>query len=78
MVFSHLSNTAVAAVALFSSLGNGLPTGLMSQVKRQDALKFDFGNTKIRGVNLGGWFVLEPWITPSIFEAAPDNVVDGE
>jgi aryl-phospho-beta-D-glucosidase BglC (GH1 family) len=21
-------------------------------------------------VNLGGWFVLEPWITPSIFEAA--------
>jgi len=25
------------------------------------------GNTPIRGVNLGGWFVLEPWITPSIF-----------
>ena len=23
---------------------------------------------KIRGVNLGGWLVLEPWITPSIFE----------
>eukprot|EP01080_Neovahlkampfia_damariscottae_P003167 gene3167-5483_t len=22
----------------------------------------------IRGVNLGGWFVLEPWITPSLFE----------
>ena len=21
----------------------------------------------MRGVNLGGWFVLEPWITPSIF-----------
>jgi glucan 1,3-beta-glucosidase len=27
-------------------------------------------------VNLGGWFVLEPWITPSIFEAAPSGVVD--
>ena len=23
---------------------------------------------KIRGVNLGGWLVLEPWITPTIFE----------
>lgn len=25
----------------------------------------------IRGVNLGGWLVLEPWITPSIFQAYP-------
>ena len=25
-------------------------------------------DNKIRGVNLGGWLVLEPWITPSIFE----------
>jgi glucan 1,3-beta-glucosidase len=25
-------------------------------------------NQKIRGVNLGGWLLLEPWITPSIFE----------
>jgi len=24
-------------------------------------------NTQIRGVNLGGWLVLEPWITPSLF-----------
>jgi hypothetical protein len=24
---------------------------------------------KIRGVNLGGWLVMEPWITPKIFEA---------
>jgi glucan 1,3-beta-glucosidase len=22
----------------------------------------------VRGVNLGGWLLLEPWITPSIFE----------
>jgi len=32
------------------------------------ALKFDYQNQKVRGVNLGGWFVLEPWITPSLFE----------
>lgn len=36
--------------------------------KRDDPLKFDYNNKKVRGVNLGGWFVLEPWITPSIFE----------
>ena len=26
------------------------------------------GDGKVRGVNLGGWFVLEPWITPVFFE----------
>jgi glucan 1,3-beta-glucosidase len=24
--------------------------------------------TKLRGVNLGGWLVLEKWMTPSVFE----------
>lgn len=35
-------------------------------------------NEMIRGVNLGGWLVLEPWITPSLFEQfkPEDNVVD--
>ncbi|KAI0749793.1 glycoside hydrolase [Daedaleopsis nitida] len=32
------------------------------------ATPFSYGKDTIRGVNLGGWFVLEPWITPSIFE----------
>lgn len=36
-----------------------------------------YGSSKIRGVNLGGWLVLEPWITPSLFEATNnDNIVD--
>ncbi|CAD6501409.1 BgTH12-01661 [Blumeria graminis f. sp. triticale] len=41
-------------------------------------LAFDFNNQKVRGVNLGGWFVLEPWITPSIFQqwANGGNVID--
>ncbi|MFA6466099.1 MAG: glycoside hydrolase family 5 protein, partial [Desulfurivibrionaceae bacterium] len=26
------------------------------------------GGSKLRGVNLGGWLVLEKWITPSLFE----------
>jgi len=78
MVFSRFSTTAVIAVAVLSTVANSLPTSLVSKVKRADSLKFNFGTEKIRGVNTGGWFVLEPWITPSIFEATPSNVVDGE
>lgn len=37
------------------------------------ALTFDYFHTKVRGVNLGGWFVLEPWITPSIFQQLASN-----
>ncbi|KAI9765412.1 MAG: hypothetical protein M1840_007370 [Geoglossum simile] len=29
--------------------------------------KFGYGVTPIRGVNIGGWLVLEPFITPSLF-----------
>lgn len=36
-----------------------------------------YGKTPIRGVNLGGWLDLEPFITPSLFNyPAIDNVVD--
>jgi glucan 1,3-beta-glucosidase len=35
-----------------------------------------FGDT-IRGVNLGGWLVLEPWITPFFFEKANEGVPRG-
>jgi glucan 1,3-beta-glucosidase len=40
------------------------------------SLTFDYGAEKVRGVNLGGWLVLEPWITPSIFDAVGDAAVD--
>lgn len=40
------------------------------------SLAWPYGSEKVRGVNLGGWLVLEPWITPSIFEAAGDAAVD--
>ncbi|KXL41923.1 MAG: glycoside hydrolase family 5 protein [Acidomyces sp. 'richmondensis'] len=76
MFTSHFSASAVTAAAILSTFANGLPTSLVSKVKRGDSLKFNFGSEKIRGVNTGGWFVLEPWITPSIFEATPSNVVD--
>lgn len=41
--------------------------GLSIPSKR--AILWDYENDKIYGVNLGGWFVLEPYITPSLFEA---------
>ncbi|KAJ7624666.1 glycoside hydrolase family 5 protein [Roridomyces roridus] len=37
---------------------------------------WDWGVNKIYGVNLGGWFVLEPFITPALFQkypSAPDE-----
>lgn len=77
MVFSNkLTASAASTVALLAALSNAAPAGLMSEVAKRD-LNFAFGQEKVRGVNLGGWLVLEPWITPSIFEATPDNVVDG-
>lgn len=30
----------------------------------------------IKGVNIGGWLVLEPWITPSIFQRYDGSIVD--
>ena len=37
---------------------------------------FSYGVTPIRGVNLGGWLILEKWITPSLFSDLPSSVVD--
>jgi glucan 1,3-beta-glucosidase len=38
---------------------------------------FEYGKQPIRGVNLGGWLVLEPFITPSLFEPyISQNVTD--
>ncbi|OAX40064.1 glycoside hydrolase family 5 protein [Rhizopogon vinicolor AM-OR11-026] len=47
---------ALAGVSLFRSVSSQVNPG------------FPYGSEKVRGVNLGGWLVLEPWITPSIFD----------
>lgn len=39
---------------------------------------FPYGKTPVRGVNLGGWLVLEPWITPSLFDKTNDSRIIDE
>lgn len=60
--------TLAASVALLSSLCQAVPAPL---IKRD--LKFPYGDEKVRGVNLGGWLVTEPWITPSLYEQWSDG-----
>lgn len=36
--------------------------------------RFDYGSTRIYGVNLGGLFVLEPFISPELFQRYPGTV----
>ncbi|ORY12893.1 glycoside hydrolase superfamily, partial [Clohesyomyces aquaticus] len=45
---------------------------------QERAVAFAWGSTKVRGVNIGGWLVLEPFITPSIFSknSVTDEVHD--
>ncbi|KAF5014940.1 hypothetical protein F66182_13903, partial [Fusarium sp. NRRL 66182] len=72
MMFSKLQSTALAALASFSALAQAAP-GV--RVVSRD-LAFNYNSQKVRGVNLGGWLVLEPWITPSLFEQAGPEAVD--
>ncbi|KAI5310111.1 hypothetical protein KEM55_001579 [Ascosphaera atra] len=37
---------------------------------------FDYGKTPIRGVGLGGWLSIEPFITPSLFEKYHNQTKD--
>ena len=67
------SRVKILAVAALASFAAAVPSG----THERRNLKFALGQEKVRGVNLGGLFVLEPWITPSIFEATPDGAVDG-
>ncbi|KAL3447953.1 glycoside hydrolase superfamily [Aspergillus insuetus] len=67
-MISHLSQRAILALSLLSIGTSAGRVRLQSQQVANDGL--------VRGVNLGGWFVLEPWITPSLFDQAGDGAVD--
>lgn len=46
-----------------------------SQTCTQDQHSNPF-NRQVRGTNLGGWLVLEPWITPSLFYQFRTSMID--
>ncbi|KAL4922716.1 glycoside hydrolase superfamily [Aspergillus aurantiobrunneus] len=66
-MFSRVSQTAIWALSL-SAAGASPARRLQSRATSDADL--------IRGVNLGGWLVLEPWITPSLFDEAGGGAVD--
>ncbi|GIC90984.1 glycoside hydrolase family 5 protein [Aspergillus udagawae] len=72
-MFAGFTHLALLALALLHSVAMAAPS--RSYLKSHNDT-FDYNSEKVRGVNLGGWLVLESWITPSIFEAAGDSVVD--
>ncbi|KAL8960085.1 MAG: hypothetical protein Q9193_003155 [Seirophora villosa] len=59
----------VSALVLAASVAVAIP------IYHRD-VDFEWGTTKVRGVNIGGWLLLEPWITPSIFQTL-DGSVEG-
>ncbi|KAI9656141.1 MAG: exo-1,3-beta-glucanase [Alyxoria varia] len=58
-----------AALSFLPLLSEAAPFTLITRA----GSKFDYSKTKVKGVNLGGWFVLEPWITPSLFQDFAEN-----
>lgn len=72
-MWTQLSLTAVLAAA--ASLVNAAPVkyaiitrvhqlvqypNIQARTIRERRVGFDWGSTKVRGVNIGGWLVLEP------------------
>lgn len=63
----------LSAVAALASLAAATPAPAAPAAARR-WLNFGYGlSEKVRGVNLGGWLVLEPYITPSLFQQFPDG-----
>lgn len=49
-----------------------------SQPISKRGVDFNWGKTPVRGVSIGGWLLLEAWITPSLFQSLDQslNIVD--
>ncbi|ORY35550.1 putative cellulase [Naematelia encephala] len=63
--------------ALLLPLALSVPASARAVESRDVNVGWPYGSEKIRGVNIGGWLVLEPFITPSLFEnTANGGIVD--
>lgn len=64
-----------AASGVISNCAQAQITLDNSTIKKPDSVAFFGPNRTIRGVNLGGWLLLEKWIAPAVFDGikAPDE-----
>lgn len=62
MLLKNTLAALVSAAAVAALLATAQPLSKRS-------MSFNWGSEKVRGLNIGGWLLLEPWITPSIFQS---------
>ncbi|TFK23601.1 glycoside hydrolase [Coprinopsis marcescibilis] len=74
----NITATATAtATATIESPSTGTTPSSVPTPNSAPFPPFEYGRDVIRAVNLGGWLVLEPWITPSFFERTNNtDVID--
>lgn len=70
---SHFLSRLTVTLAAVTVVSNAAPSGVRLAARQNS---FNYRDTQVLGVNIGGWLVAEPWIKPSLFERAGDGVVD--
>ncbi|RSH88775.1 exo-1,3-beta-glucanase [Saitozyma podzolica] len=71
-----LASSLVALASLLAPLA-ALRVNATPLAERGVNVGWPYGSEKIRGVNIGGWLVIEPFITPSLFQnTGNDAIVD--
>ncbi|GME85109.1 unnamed protein product [Ambrosiozyma monospora] len=56
----------ISSICSFAICSLSIVFGAPLQLKKRNS-RWDYQNDKLYGVNAGGWLLLEPYITPSIF-----------
>lgn len=62
------NNKNAASPSKKGTVTQAKPNNQNTASNKSPAPGFAYGSTKVRGVSLGGWLVLEPWIKPSMFQ----------
>jgi hypothetical protein len=62
-IFAMLSNTLFGLLAAFACSTAAVPVNEPAPLDNTIYPAFPYGSTKVRGVNLGGWLVLEVRLT---------------
>ncbi|KAK2627455.1 hypothetical protein QTJ16_003421 [Diplocarpon rosae] len=59
---------------LAAVLSAGAVAAIPAEPLSKKSVDFKWGTEKVLGLNIGGWLLLEPWITPSIFQALDQSL----